>query len=455
LIENREMSSPKMGYPVNGIYAENRELDATNIPTSIIFSLSKYSKGLADALMCLKTIDLIHIESKNLGDTFEFYAETKDSPEDGSFQAAIDALKAHSFVTGVKVFTAGDDDGNIPWFPRHISELDRFANQILTYGSELDSDHPGFVDPVYRARRKEFADIAFKYRHHEMLPLVIYTEDEIKTWGIIFNNLKDLFKTNACKEFNDVFPLLEKHCGYTENNIPQLREVSTFLQRTTGFRLRPVAGLLSSRDFLAGLAFRVFHSTQYIRHSSKPLYTPEPDVCHELIGHVPLFADPKFADFSQEIGLASLGASDDDIKKLATIYWFTVEFGVCREDGDIKAYGAGILSSFGELEYCLSDVPVMLPFDPKITAETEYPITKYQPTYFVTESFDDAKKMVNLYAKSMNKPVNVRYNAYTQSIELINSFDACEELAAEMQGQIDNLSIALKRVRKSFSLSFC
>jgi len=435
------------GYQLNGIYAPGEEPLFENVGTSIIFKLPNGPGTLASALKCLEGIDLMHIESKpdNRG-SFEFYAETATLPDDDDFKEAVSKLKKFTGLD-VRIMTQGDSDDNVPWFPQHIAELDRFANQILSYGSELDSDHPGFTDEVYRARRKEFADIAFTYRHHQRIPRVSYTPAEIATWREVYDKLTVLFKKSACREFNNVFPLLEKYCGYSRDNIPQLQDISDFLAKTTGFRLRPVAGLLSSRDFLAGLAFRVFHSTQYIRHSSKPLYTPEPDCCHELLGHVPLFADPKFAEFSQEIGLASLGASDEDVKRLATLYWFTVEFGVCRQEGELKIYGAGILSSFGEMEYALSGEPELLPFDPAVTCETEYPITTYQPKYFVTESFEDAKLKLKDFAKTIKKPVDVRYNAYNQCIEVLDSMDDVHDIASDLRTQINNLSLALQRIQ--------
>ena len=150
--------------------------------------------------------------------------------------------------------------------------------------------------------------------------------------------------------------------------------------------------------------------------------TPEPDVCHELLGHVPMFADPTFADFSQEIGLASLGASDADIERLATCYWFSVEFGLCREKDvygqrSLKAYGAGCLSSFGELEHCMSDKPEIRTWDPLEACKQEYPITTFQPVYYAAESFEDATERMRDFTATINRPFDVRYNSHSQRIE--------------------------------------
>ncbi|KAF5271123.1 hypothetical protein FQA39_LY18844 [Lamprigera yunnana] len=390
----------------------------------LIFSPAAEEVGvLARYLKIFETrdVNLLHIESRpsaRMHDGYEFMVECAPTGDIGS---AIADIKSISEYFSIISRNYRDNKNTVPWFPRRIRDLDRFANQILSYGAELDSDHPGFTDPVYRARRKYFADIAYNYKHGQPLPHVDYTHEETETWGKVFRQLTTLYPTHACKEHNHVFPLLIQNCGYRDDNIPQLEDISNFLKDCTGFSLRPVAGLLSSRDFLAGLAFRVFHSTQYIRHASQPYYTPEPDVCHELLGHVPLFADPAFAQFSQEIGLASLGAPDDYIEKLATCFWFTVEFGLCHENGKVKAYGAGLLSSYGELQYSLSDKPEIKAFEPAKTALQKYPITEYQPIYYVSESFEDAKEKMIKYASTIPRSFGVRYNAYTQSIEVLDS----------------------------------
>ncbi|XP_078077219.1 phenylalanine-4-hydroxylase [Mustelus asterias] len=402
---------------------------------SLIFSLKEEVGALAKALRMFeeKGVNLTHIESRpsrfKRGE-YEFFIDL-DCKDMISLEEILLSLKQEISGT-VHELSRDKKKDTVPWFPRTIQDLDRFANQILSYGSELDADHPGFTDSVYRARRKEFADIAYNYR---------------QTWSVVFQELKTLYTTHACREHNRVFPLLEQYCGYREHNIPQLEDVSKFLHSCSGFRLRPVAGLLSSRDFLAGLAFRVFHSTQYIRHGLEPMYTPEPDVCHELLGHVPLFADPKFAQFSQEIGLASLGAPDEYIEKLATVYWFTVEFGLCKQNNEIKAYGAGLLSSFGELQYCLTNKPELLPFDPEKMACQKYPITNFQPVYFVAESFEDAKEKVRKFAATIPRPFSVRYNSYTQSIEVLDNIEQLKNLVDSISGEMGTLYHALRKLQ--------
>ncbi len=158
------------------------------------------------------------------------------------------------------------------------------------------------------------------------------------------------------------------------------------------------------------------------------MYTPEPDICHELLGHAPMFANTDFCDFSQEIGLASLGASDDDIEKLASCYWFSVEFGLCKEGIDeVKAYGAGLLSSIGEIEYACTqkeerrdndEGPQILPWDPEVASVTKFPITTYQPVYFLADSLQSAKKAMRMYCEDLPRPFFAQYNSQTETVHI-------------------------------------
>ncbi|XP_075065390.1 tyrosine 3-monooxygenase-like [Mixophyes fleayi] len=340
-------------------------------------------------------------------------------------------------------------DKILPSFPRKVQDLDMCWNLIVKFEPNFDQDHPGYGDQEYKKRRAYFAELAYKYRDGDDLPIVEYTAEETATWNQVYKSLSSLYPNYACKQYLEAFQQLEKYCGFTENAIPQLQNVSNFLKERTGFKLRPTAGLLCARDFLACLAFRVFPSTQYLRHPSAAMHSPEPDCCHELLGHIPMLADKEFAQFSQDIGLASLGASDEDIEKLSTLYWFTIEFGLCQENGSIKVYGAGLLSSYGELVYALSNKPELRPFDPEVTAAQPYADNSYQPIYFVSESFEDSKAKLRRYALKMKKPFCLRYNPFTCSIEVLDSFQKVRTALSQIKDELQILCSALDKMSLS------
>ncbi|XP_018544556.1 tryptophan 5-hydroxylase 2 [Lates calcarifer] len=421
--------------------------------TAVVFSLKNEVGCLVKALRLFqeKRVNLNHIESrmsKRVTNEVEIFADCSCSKKE--FNELLEHLKDHvniiSFNTPAHVWSAEADGDNVPWFPMKISELDQCSHRVLMYGSELDADHPGFKDEVYRQRRKYFVEVAMNYKFGQPIPRIDYTLEEIRTWGVVFRELTKLYPTHACREYLKNLPLLTKHCGYREDNIPQLEDVSLFLRERSGFTVRPVAGYLSPRDFLAGLAYRVFNCTQYVRHSTDPLYTPEPDTCHELLGHVPLLADPKFAQFSQEIGLASLGASDEDVQKLATCYFFTIEFGLCKQDGQLRAYGAGLLSSIGELRHALSDQACVKMFDPRTTCNQECLITTFQEVYFVSESFEEAKEKMREFAKTIKRPFSVYYNPYTQSIDLLKDTRSIENVVQDLRSDLTTVCDALGKM---------
>ena len=275
-------------------------------------------------------------------------------------------------------------------------DLPEFKDLKFENINELHLDHPGANDPKYRARRDYIASLAKRFRETGIITDVDYSDEEQGIWQHVATRLEELHQKHA----SPFYLKAKKDLGITTERIPQLTEMNRRLKELTGFRLAPIEGLVETRGFLSWLSYRTMLSTQYIRHHSRPEYTPEPDIVHEAIGHIPMFTNSNFADYSQFVGHGARIATDKQVEELGRLYWFTVEFGLVEHEGEIKAYGAGLLSSFGELEHAFSDNVERRQFDLEQVINTPYDYSDMQPILYVIPSYAELKEVTRKYIES-------------------------------------------------------
>ncbi|WP_374012728.1 phenylalanine 4-monooxygenase [Pseudoxanthomonas koreensis] len=215
-----------------------------------------------------------------------------------------------------------------------------------------------------------------------------YDAADHTTWGTLYRRQRALLAGRACDEFLQAQDVM----GMSPQAIPRYRELNAVLGQATGWQLVGVEGLLPELDFFQHLAARRFPVTWWIRRPEQIDYIAEPDLFHDLFGHVPLLMDPMFADYMQAYGRGGVkahGLGAEALQNLARLYWYTVEFGLVRQRGELRIYGAGIVSSGGESVHALeSAAPNHVGFDLERIMRTGYRIDSYQETYFVIDSFE-------------------------------------------------------------------
>ena len=271
---------------------------------------------------------------------------------------------------------------------------------------ELSHDHPGFADPVYRQRRDAISAISASYEPGGPIPIVDYSETEDDVWRKVSRELAVEHELYACREYRDAAARL----ALPTDHVPQVADVDARIRRLSNFALAPVPGLVPTRTFYGSLATRRFLSTQYVRHHSMPLYTPEPDIIHEVLGHANFLASPTMADVYEAAGAASLRAtSDASLDFFSRFFWFTIEFGVLWEDGELRTYGSGILSSYGELAHFRE--AEIRPWDLVAMGTQQYDITVYQPILFAAQSFAHAVDELLAFFSNYDDDAHARLTA--------------------------------------------
>jgi len=238
-------------------------------------------------------------------------------------------------------------------------------------------------DPEYRARRQQIADLSIQWLPGDPIPTVHYTKQENQVWAKVSAALRSAHHAHAARAFLDGADSLE----LPHDQVPQLADIELRLDAISGFGLRPVPGLVPMRSFYGSLADLAFMSTQYVRHPLTPMYTPEPDVIHELVGHINLIANPIFAELHYLAGQASRRCTtEESLEFFSRVFWFTLEFGVVEHNGDLKAYGAGLASSVGEMANFRN--ANIRPFNIAEMGTLDYQIDHFQPILFSVPSID-------------------------------------------------------------------
>jgi phenylalanine-4-hydroxylase len=214
-----------------------------------------------------------------------------------------------------------------------------------------------------------------------------YTAAEHAMWDRLFDRQAKMLAGRAAPAFLQGLDVLKM----TKPGVPDFAELSDRLQALTGWRVAAVPGLVPDEVFFRHLSERTFVAGRFIRTPEQIDYLQEPDVFHDVFGHVPLLADPVFADYMQAYGRGGLRSLEfGAMHRLARLYWYTVEFGLIRDGAGLKLYGAGIVSSYGESRFALEDPsPNRIGLDLRRVMRTRYKIDDYQQTYFVIDSFED------------------------------------------------------------------
>lgn len=282
----------------------------------------------------------------------------------------------------------------------------------------LGADHPGFSDQQYRARRNAIAALALGYTPGQPIPHAEYTDAEHQVWRTISRELTPKHCRYAVREFLQG----QEELRVPTDHIPQLEDVGDLLQPLTGYRYFPAAGLVPLRQFYCVLSDDRFFSTQYIRHYSQPLYTPEPDIVHEVIGHANTLADPTLASLYRAAGRAARRVhSDAALEFVSHVFWFSLEFGVCYQDAaggapareKLRTYGAGILSSYGEIDE-FRDVQIR-PLDIAQMGTQTYDIGHYQPLLFAGRSMAEVVDVVGGFFDTVTDDTTERYRRESET----------------------------------------